>query len=52
MKMTLIEKLAISIIIFVVVMIIASSVLYGFLGIKLINEPEVFGEWFQRLIGK
>lgn len=49
MKKTFIEKMAIGIIIFTVLSIIGCLLLYGIIGINLINNPEVFGEWFSRL---
>ncbi|AZV43599.1 hypothetical protein BAOM_2990 [Peribacillus asahii] len=50
MKKSKIEIAAMTVIGFVTISMIATLVLYGFVGIKLINNPEVFGEWFAKLV--
>ncbi|MFS0657491.1 hypothetical protein AB1L07_02535 [Niallia alba] len=50
MKKTFIEKVAIGIIIFVLIMILVMFSAYVFIGINLFNNPESVGSWFSRLI--
>lgn len=45
-----IHKFATMFIILVFVIMVASFGLYAVIGIKLISNPEVIGEWFGRLI--
>lgn len=48
-KKTLIEKIAISMIIGIAILMITMIGFYIFVGVNLVNNPESFGEWFQRL---
>lgn len=44
------ERLVIGFIIFVFVLIIISYVFYGFIAYKVVENPEVIGEWINKLI--
>jgi len=44
------EHLVIGFIIFVFVLIIISYVFYGFIAYKVVENPEMIGEWINRLI--
>jgi hypothetical protein len=47
-KKTLIEKIAITTIAFVFIVIVLMFLGYGFIGAKLLSNPEIIGEWFSR----
>lgn len=49
-KFKIFEHFVIGFIIFVVLLMIASLVLYGFFAYKLIENPEMIGDWFNKLI--
>ena len=44
------KRLVIGFIIFVFVLIIISYVFYGFIAYKVVENPEMIGEWINRLI--
>lgn len=49
-KRTMIEKMAISIIVLTVLLIIGMFTAYSLIGYQIFNNPEGIGEWFSRLL--